>query len=253
MNELVMLHAVKPAKILHSAADRKLPVIMSYQSDGQWQCARILIVDLASDCFEIKISPQKKNQPVTIAPGQSVGISLKYGYGAGYDRFIFDTSVVAVETSPPRIGCSSLVLAVPEHIEVIPRRTYLRVNVPSSVGTDVYFWLRQNPSDSHQSGIRQEWHGQLVDISTGGVQIVIDAAQGPDLEKGQFLGLRFTPLPNETPLTFNAQIRNVVSTADGKSLSLGLQMVGLEASPEGRLVLSRLVGVVDEYYRMNNG
>jgi hypothetical protein len=39
--------------------------------------------------------------------------------------------------------------------------------------------------------------------------------------------------------------------SDGNSIYLGLQIVGLEASPEGRRVLSRLVSVVERYYKMN--
>jgi len=63
--------------------------------------------------------------------------------------------------------------------------------------------------------------------------------------------VRFTPMPYETPLMFNAQIRNVLPSADGKSIYIGLQIVGLEASPEGRKVLSRLVGVVERYFKIN--
>jgi hypothetical protein len=63
--------------------------------------------------------------------------------------------------------------------------------------------------------------------------------------------MRFTPLPYEEPLLLNAQIRAMLPTADGESICLGLQMVGLEASSQGREVLSRLVGVVEQYYQMN--
>jgi hypothetical protein len=58
-------------------------------------------------------------------------------------------------------------------------------------------------------------------------------------------------MPYETPLMFNARVRNILPTADGKSICIGLQMVGLEASPEGRLILQRLCNIVDRYYQMN--
>ena len=58
-------------------------------------------------------------------------------------------------------------------------------------------------------------------------------------------------MPYETPLTFSAQIRNVLSTVDGQGISLGLQIVGLEASPEGHQVLTRLIAVVGRYYQIN--
>jgi hypothetical protein len=50
---------------------------------------------------------------------------------------------------------------------------------------------------------------------------------------------------------FNAQVRSVLPTADRTSLCLGLQIVGLEASEEGRQVLSRLAKVVECYHQIN--
>ncbi|MHC4755698.1 MAG: hypothetical protein ACYTBP_11205, partial [Planctomycetota bacterium] len=62
--------------------------------------------------------------------------------------------------------------------------------------------------------------------------------------------MRFTPMPYEQPLLLNAQIRNILPTADKKSWCLGLQLVGLEASKEGREVLQKLCSVVENYYQM---
>ena len=70
--------------------------------------------------------------------------------------------------------------------------------------------------------------------------------------KGQFIGLRFTPLPYETPLVINAQIRTLIPTADESAVCLGLQLVGLEASAEGRETLTRVVHVVEQYHQMNS-
>jgi imidazoleglycerol phosphate synthase glutamine amidotransferase subunit HisH len=58
-------------------------------------------------------------------------------------------------------------------------------------------------------------------------------------------------MPYEVPLMFNAQIRNVLPTADHAGLCLGLQIVGLEASEDGRQTLSRLAKVVDRYHQIN--
>ena len=100
-----------------------------------------------------------------------------------------------------------------------------------------------------------------MDISAGGAQLTLPmknsaSSDAPgvsesEFRKGQFIGVRFTPMPYETPLMFSAQIRNVLPTADRTGLCLGLQIVGLEASDEGREVLSRLAMVVDRYFQMN--
>jgi hypothetical protein len=52
---------------------------------------------------------------------------------------------------------------------------------------------------------------------------------------------------------FNAQIRNVLPTQDQTALCLGIQIVGLEASPEGLDTLARIAHVVERYYLMNQG
>jgi hypothetical protein len=109
---------------------------------------------------------------------------------------------------------------------------------------------------------RDCFQGRLVDVSAGGTQVVIPhqslvpsgAVAGevkPDFKKGQFVGVRFTPMPYETPLMFNAQIRNVLPAADDEGIYIGLQIIGLEASPEGRKVLSRIVGVVERYFKID--
>ena len=96
--------------------------------------------------------------------------------------------------------------------------------------------------------------GKLTDISAGGAQVILPQQNDigkAGFKKGQFISMRFTPLPYETPLVLSAQIRNVLPTADGKNASLGLQIVGLEASSEGRQILTRLIGIVEKYYQMN--
>ena len=153
-----------------------------------------------------------------------------------------------------------IVLTAPERIGVVQRRSYFRVNVPESLKVSVVIW--------HRSGSRQVrepmhnyYEGRLMDISAGGAQIVVPVKNGRvesapgsgvfDFHKGQFVGVRFTPLPFETPLVFNAQIRNILPTADHSALCLGLQIVGLEASEDGRHILARIATVVERYYDLN--
>ena len=183
-----------------------------------------------------------------------------------------------------------IVLKIPDRIEIVQRRSYFRVEVPKSLKVNVMLWHRgysngdteqrkEYPGDGatceknqvqkslpenlatcqtksqssceHQVLPKHYWQGRLADISAGGAQIVVDAEQKPDFKQGQFIGLRFTPMPYEMPLVFDAQIRNILPTATEKGICLGLQIVGLEASPEGRGVLQRLCNVVERYYQIN--
>ena len=181
----------------------------------------------------------------------------------------------------------SIVLDAPDRIEMVQRRSYFRVEVPESLNVKVLIWHRSakhetnnqihdgtEQSTGHLTAVHKCCQGRLLDISAGGAQVVVpnenlknyptpdgqvtgsdesgDSDTGrSSFKKGQFLWMRFTPMPYERPLTFSAQIRNILPTADAQGISLGLQIVGLEASLEGHEILTRLISVVGRYYQIN--
>ena len=253
MSEVVMIHDVKPKRLLQSVVDRKIPVVISYLSDARWHAARVLITNICQNTFSVRITPQKRTNQINIQAGQAVGISLAYGYGAGYDKFIFDTTVAEPDPSQNSLAVGQISLQLPESVELVPRRSFYRVPVPNSMDITVIFCHRYCASGAGEVivGNGPDRQARLIDISAGGLQIAIDSRKKHDFHKGQFVSLLFTPVSYETPLKFNAQIKNILPTADGKSICFGLQMVGLEASPEGRMILSRLVGIVEQYQQIN--
>jgi c-di-GMP-binding flagellar brake protein YcgR len=84
------------------------------------------------------------------------------------------------------------------------------------------------------------WRGRLVDISEGGLQVALDAAEEKFLGKGQLVGLQFRGGPAEKLLAFDAVIKENLPTADGKNTCVGLQFTELEENPEGLEGLRRL-------------
>ncbi len=281
MNKVMLLRGDEPEKILQTAIDKKVPAIMSYLSKGKWHVAKVLLTELVGDRLSVDSATSKKKQhPLNIQANQPVGISFKYEYG----KFVFDTTVVGFEmSSSPEADegwGGTMILAVPNRIEVVQRRSYYRVDVPESLKVKVIMWHRSGRREAKKQiedaaeDVHNYCQGRLVDISAGGAQVVVSysdqvgcpasvrqeskgdpprtfCAGELDFRKGQFVGMRFTPMPYETPLVISAQIRNILPTADGKSASLGLQIVGLEASPEGHEVLARLIGIVEQYYQIN--
>ena len=281
MNKVMLLRGDEPEKILQTAIDKKVPAIMSYLSKSKWHVAKVLLTGLVGDRLSVDSATSKKKQhPLNIQTNQPVGISFKYEYG----KFVFDTTVLGFESSSSPEADEgwggTMILAVPDRIEVVQRRSYYRVDVPESLKVKVIMWHRSGRREAKKQiedaaeDVHNYCQGRLVDISAGGAQVVVsysDQAGGPasvrreskgntsrafcagelDFRKGQFVGMRFTPMPYETPLVVSAQIRNILPTADGKSASLGLQIVGLEASPEGREVLVRLISIVEQYYQIN--
>ncbi|MBN2313309.1 MAG: PilZ domain-containing protein [Sedimentisphaerales bacterium] len=261
MNDVMTPRGVEPRKILQIVIHNKIPAIMSYCSREKWHVAKVLLTDLDGDRFSVESMAQKKLlRPINIQVCQPVGLSFKYEYG----KFVFDTTVEDLKPSEGQQAYQerggTIVLAVPDKIEVIQRRNYFRVNVPKSLHVKVLMWPRNGKSKENQraqdttNSMHQCCQGRLVDISAGGAQVVVPheaLTTGAKLKKGQFIGMRFTPMPYETPLILCAQIRNILPTADGKDSSLGVQIVGLEASAEGHETLNRLIGIVEQYYQTN--
>lgn len=261
MNDVMTPYGVDVEKTLQVGIDEKTSAIMSYLSKDKWHVAKVQLTDLAGDRLRVEsTNSSSKKRPINIRLEQPVGISFKYGYG----KFVFETVVKDLEPSSGaqanREQGGTIVLAIPEKIEVIQRRSYFRVSVPESLKVQVLLWHRHGSlRDKHHLNdpgceMKDCCHGRLVDISAGGAQVAVASetkTKRTDFRTGQFVGVRFTPVPYERPIVFSAQIRNILPTADGKSDSLGLQIVGLEASAEGREVLTRLIDVVEQYYRMN--
>ena len=247
VNDVAMLCGAEPREVLQIISNNKIPAILSYSSKGKWHVAKVRLTELGANKFNVEIVPAKRPYPINVKPNQSVGLSIKYGYG----KLILETKVLTLEPSPNPNGRGIVVLAMPDKIDLVPRRNYFRVEVPRALKVNAQLWHRCCEADSNQTPPENSWQGKLVDISASGAQVAIDAEQKPDLRKGQFIGLRFAPLPYEDPLTFNAVIRNILPTADNKRFCIGLQMVGLESSPKGRQKLHQLCKVVEQYYQIN--
>jgi len=243
----MMLRGTEPREALHAVIEKEVPAIMSHLSRGKWHAVKVLLRALGIDRFDVEVSPRKKLHPIDIQIDQQVGISFKYEYG----KFIFETTVIDLKPSLNTNGSGTIVLAVPDLVEIIQRRSYFRVEVPRMMEVNVMLWHRCYADNSDRMPPEHYWQGKLVDISAGGAQVAVDAAQRPDFKEGQFVMLTFTPMPYEAPLTFSAQIRNVLPTADNNNICFGLQMVGLEASPEGRQTLRQLCNVAEQYHQMN--
>lgn len=256
MNEIAMIDGSQTEQILNDAIDQRVTAIMSYLSKGKWHVARVQITDRNDHSLIVQTTQSyRKSHPININIDQPVGISFKHEYG----KYVFDSAVTDLRPAmDPEFG-GTIVLTMPEKVEVIQRRSYFRVEVPESMSVKVTLWRRKGRQDEAKEpgDPRNYILGTLVDISAGGAQVILDSLPEDaspaqmHLRDGQFIGMRFTPLPYEVPLTLTAQIRNVLPRAGDDAIFLGLQLVGLEASAEGRAVLGRLVGVVERYYKMN--
>jgi len=247
MDGMVMTHGAEPRKILETIIKNQASAIMSYLSKGKWHVAKMVLTEIGANRFIMEASPRKKPYPINVKIGQSIGLSVKYGYG----KFVFESTVMDLLAGDRPNSGGKVAVLIPPKINVISRRSYFRVAIPAELCVDAIFWHRRCSDDNKVSESESCSHGSLVDISAGGAQVVVSAAKEFDFNKGQFIGVKFTPMPYDKPLMFTAQIRNVLPTADGANYCLGLQIVGLEASDEGMGTLKRLCNVVENYHQIN--
>jgi c-di-GMP-binding flagellar brake protein YcgR len=243
-------------QLLKTAINQKVTAILSYSSKNKWHVAKVYMLNVDDNMLRIEsMHPETRRRPLNIQVEQPVGVSFKYSYG----KFIFDSTVLALEPSGDPNKGGRITVSNPEYLEVIQRRSYFRVSVPKSMHVNIALWHRAGKSlDDPLS--HEYCAGQLMDISAGGLMLALSKNAGPNenhaqawdsFRMGQFIGLRFTPLPYETPLTFNAQIRNILPTADNQAVCLGVQMIGLEASSEGRQTIGRIASIVEKYQQIN--
>jgi hypothetical protein len=256
VNEVVVLKGAESKRVLQSVIDKKIQALMCYLSRDKWHIAKVLPVRVDESGCAVSVLPaamtggnginqlsEWKPRPVNIHIGQSVGLSLKYEGG----KFIFETRVGDFEFSAASAG-GIIMLELPEQIEMISRRSYFRVRVPEKLEVTVSIRHRGFRPNNGNDKCQQ---GRLIDISAGGLQIALPATQRPDFAEGQFVVISFSPLPSEKPIEFSAQLRNILSTADGSCFCYGLQIIGLEASKEGRETLARLAGTTELYHELN--
>ncbi len=254
MNKVMTLHGNESVNMLQTAVEKKVTAIMSYLSKNKWYVAKVMLTGLEDNRLYVESASTHQKHPINIQLDQPVGLSFKYEYG----KFVFDTIVRDLEPSPDSRSSGRIALEKPDRIEVIQRRSYFRVNVPDSMKVNVVLWHRRGRRQfdtKPQTDNTAYFNARLIDLSAGGAQLLMEG--DPDqmqsqFRQGQFISMRFTPLPYEIPLLLSAQIRNVLPRAGGGSIYLGLQLVGLEASHEGQEILTRLVSIIERYRSMND-
>lgn len=168
----------------------------------------------------------------------------------GFDKIlkIVEVSEIVLTPSPEQKGSGTLEIRCLSEAKPLDRRKYVRLRIPSSLKINVLLWHGGRNDDFNKLIPGHFWHGRLVDISEGGIQVAINAAEKTSLDKGQMIGLEFKPDPAEKPLEFDAQIREILPTADGENICLGLQFIGLQDNPEGLKGLQKLCNSDDTFY-----
>ena len=171
-------------------------------------------------------------------PGASIGCTFR----VGHKKCMFESTVSTVETHDDD---ACVTLRWPSQVQQLQRRVYERCSPPDNSAIAVRFWRDEGPSNI-SSELRDVRHGQLEDLSAGGLRVKVSREQG--LDDGTVFHCSFTPKPGKPPFLVDAVLRHRAA-ADQSRASLGFQFIGLEATAEGRRTLDRLARLVSHFQR----
>ena len=247
MQEQNILTAAAITDLMVMVAGKTTPAVMTHISKGKWHMTKVSLLYACSYSVHLEIPQKDRHHPVNIRIDQPVGISFKHDYS----KYVFDSTVTGFEPGVNIDSGGIIVIASPERVDRLQKRNFYRVSVPTGLNIRAIFWHRGYIDNTKRVPDENQWQGTLVDLSAGGLQIAIDPSQRPNFSQGQLIGMQFTPMPYEKPILLECQVRHIAPTADGKMLSLGIQIIGLEATAEGRDTLHRLCDTVKLYYDLN--
>jgi c-di-GMP-binding flagellar brake protein YcgR len=247
MESSQILRGKKIEKTLELVVARRAAAAMTHIAAGKWKTTNINFTVGNGNAIHMTIDNNELQGPINIQVDQPVGISFEHES----ERYIFETIVVGFEQTVNQNQNSEILLVIPEKMEKMGRRAYLRQDIPGNLNVKVLFWHRGYNDDSTEVPLENYWQGRLINLSAGGVQLAISLDQTPHFKIDQIVGLQFTPMPYEKPITLEGQVKHLEKTEDGRELILGVHALGLEANSQGRIILHRIIDVVNRYQHLN--
>jgi c-di-GMP-binding flagellar brake protein YcgR len=244
-----ILRSKEITDVLDRAVAEKNTGVMSYLAGGKWHIANVSILDKQTNSLSVELQSEQDKQKLNIREDQPVGITIQQDF----NKFIFETSVTGFGPDNDKNNYHSIKIRLPEVLERMQRRAYLRVLAPKNMKVNTLFWHRGYIDEIDQKPTEDYWQGTLIDLSAGGLQIGIDKDKGHDFKDGQLIGIKFTPMSYQKPIVVEAQIKHIADTADAQKICIGVEFLGLGASAEGREKLRRIVGAVSVYQMKNQG
>ena len=228
-------------QIIRDLIDKQLPAVLSCHWPDGWRTCRLHFVSGSPESKTITVQTRRGDDQArdpVLPTGQTVGVTFRLGH----KKCMFAAVVQSIADHDEN---RLLTLRWPEKIHQLQRRAYERAVPPAGRVIPVRFW-REEGASTAQAESRRVKHGQLEDLSAGGMRI--QTADSSELKIGRTYRCVFAPQPGAPPLVLGATLRHHQRTDQGRA-SLGLHFVGLETTPEGRHLLDRLVKVVNQFQR----
>jgi len=224
--------------ILCTSVEKRLRIVVTHRHDGCWRAykGQFQMPFERGKAFVALMENDVRSATNGPKPGDTVGVSFR----VGHKKCMFSTNLRAVDSAGNECRFH---FAWPAQMQQLQRRVYERVAPPPGNVVAVRFWRADT---DNQPDKREVKHGQLEDLSAGGMRIKV--AGRTDVETDAAYQCVFAPRAGAPPLMLEATLRHREAGDQGRA-SLGFQFIGFETSTDGQKVLDRLARIVSQFQR----
>lgn len=240
MSTAAVIEAERCDEILQMSIDRQMRATVTHRSHAGWRSYKATVQSgtKPANTYNLRVYPpaHQLGDPLP-DPGSTLGVTFRLGH----KKCMLSSRLRCTARQGESI---IFTLDWPVQLRQLKRRSFERAAPPAGQSVAVRFWPARAP------GVvgRIVHHGQLEDLSAGGMRI--RTADLSNVELDSDYECIFTPRHGSPPIVIEATLRHREAADHGRA-ALGFKFVGLETTAEGRRTLDRLARIVSRFQRAN--
>lgn len=240
MSGTQVLARLQQDRVLNESAQHQRFAVLTHQTPGGWRSIKGKFApgEHGSGIHFLVPWPGGNCRMPLPEPGDSIGCTFR----VGHKKCMFESTVDRTRRND---ADGSIVLRWPSQLHQLQRRVFERSAPPSGTIIAVRFW-HARPGEQVDSQERDVRHGQLLDLSAGGMRIQVSRPE--EIEDGALYCCTFSAKQGKPPFLVDALLRHREAVEHNRA-SLGFQFIGLDATADGRRTLDRLARLVSYFQR----
>lgn len=229
---------------LQEAVERQVPVVLSIKTSVGWANfkSRFLCVDSKTQQLVIEYPHSHEGPLPEVVSCQNVGVSFR----RGHKKCMFSTMVTGRSQYPISGGSPvpAINLVAPSQMFELQRRMFYRTPLQEDQRLTVELLPLGGDSGEPVVPLR----ATLVDLSAGGCSLLMPANEAPDWPVNATIACSIMTEDGHPPIQAPCQFRHR-EAHDEQNVRLGLQFAGLDATPDGRRALQRILDLTCQLQR----
>lgn len=211
-------------EIVVEACARNMPAELHIQQpDGDVVTAWARMLGCQNELVQLD-QPQAGSGSISLAPRQPVKVVLH----VKGRRYRFDSTVVEPQARirlNERMVVTGISLALPSELVEAQRRADFRVSVAGTHDTPVRFHSLTVPAPGPVPLDVHRFHGRILDISTGGMAVLIAQTELRNIQRGELFYSEFILPEDDQPLAPVCQARHTSLVRAGTARLVGMQFM----------------------------